>query len=130
MANKHRPPVPASLQAVAEAFENLFVFDEDQTLVIRSGQVSKAVCAYLGIPWTYPTAQVVRAVATAAGARQARLCTSVYIGLRPKGITREQALEQSREFRKTKQLQKSSQPAVAAAREALRIAREKAKSDE
>lgn len=129
MVSSHRPPVPAPLQAVAEAFDALFVFDQDDTLVLRSGQVSKAVCAYLGIPWTYPTAQAVRAVATAAGARQARLCTTVFIGLRPRGITRDQALEQSREFRKTKQLQKSAQPAVAAAREALRIAREKVKSD-
>jgi hypothetical protein len=129
LAMPNRPPIPPPLQAVADAFERLFVVDQDETFVIRAGQVSKAIAALLGVPWTWPLGQSVRAIAEAAGARPSRLTTSVYIGLRPKGMPRDQALQQAKEFRKAKQWKRTQQPAMLAAREALRIAREK-KSDE
>jgi hypothetical protein len=115
----HRPPTPPSVEAVAEAFDRLFIVDEDETFLLRSGTVSKAICTYLGIPWTYKAGQVVRAVAEAAGARPARLCTSMYIRVRPRSMPREEALEQARELRRAKTWQKAKQPAVQAAREAL-----------
>jgi hypothetical protein len=121
----HRPPTPPSVEAVAEAFDRLFIVDEDETFLLRSGTVSKAIAAYLGTSWSYPLGQVVRAVAEAAGARPARLCTSMYIRVRPRSMSREEALEQAKELRRAKQWQKVQQPAVLEAKAALEAARKK-----
>ena len=87
-----------SVATVGAAFDSLFVMDEE-TFIIRRSQVSRAVAAALGLPWSPALGRVCYAVAREFGARPAVVRVPVYARLRPRHIDRDTALRRSDRLR-------------------------------
>jgi hypothetical protein len=111
--------VPAGLQAVVAAFDQLFEVDEPAYLVRRS-QVSRAIAAALGVPWSPNLGRQVAAVAAAAGAYPVTVRVACYRNLRARSIDRDEVLLRSRAFRAAMKRPPAPDPGLEArAREAL-----------